>query len=127
MERSALIVPVLAFALAGAAIAVRLSRRRIRSKPSGDIIQQHIDLFQGGRLSESAVRVARLTFEQMLDRGESDRVEADLRPGGEFAVNVRALAEIGSPEARKILRRQLQRRLRAGPVQPSWDFVGLAP
>jgi hypothetical protein len=126
MERFALIVTALTLAAVAAAGAVRVGRRRTRSKPAGDIIQQHIDLFQGGRLSDSAVRIARLTFEQMLERGESGCIEATLRPGLEFAVNVRALAEIGAPGAGDILERQLQRRIGSDPLEQSWYLLDLA-
>ena len=95
MERYALIVIVLAFAVLAFALARRRRRGSKKSAPISEIIQQHIDLFQGGRLSEPNVRVARITLEWMLDRGEIAKVEANLQPGTEFAVNVRALAEIG--------------------------------
>lgn len=125
MERLALIV--IGLSLAAVALAAVLRRRpRLRRIPSSDIIQQHIDLFQGGHLSDSAVRVARLRIEQMLEKGDARRVEACLRPGLEFAVNVRALAEIGTAEAGDILERQLQRRTGSDAQEQSWYLLDLA-
>src|SRR5438132_14326322 len=123
MERYALIVTGLSLAAVALAAAVRRGTRR-RPAPDADIIQQHIDLFQGGRLSDTAVRAARLTFEQLLDRGDVNRVEAALRPGMEFAVNVRALAQIGSEQAGDTLERQLQRRTGTDPQEQSWYLLG---
>jgi hypothetical protein len=125
MERFALIVTVLSFAVAAVMLLRRRSRGVRHSSSSSEIVQQHIDLFQGGRLSESSVRIARITLEQMLDRGESSKVEACLRPGIDFAVHVRALAEIGTNEAGDILERQLQRRIGANPLEQSWYLLDL--
>ena len=125
MERFALIVTVLSIAVLAIA-AARRTRRRGRSAPLPDVIQQHIDLFQGDPLSDSAVRVARITLEQMLENGETAGVEARMRPGTGFAVNVRALVEIGSKEAGDVLERQVQRRIGTDPVEQSWYLLDLA-
>src|SRR4051812_28551690 len=45
------------------------------------IPRQHIDLFQGGQLSESAVESAKARFRDLLERGEVEAVEASLRAG----------------------------------------------
>src|SRR5436190_9204590 len=81
------------------------------------VTQQHLHLFQGGRLSEAAVETAKARLRTMLERGQVAEAEAHLRPGLQFAVQVQALAELGGPQAGTILQRQLQRRLSDDPVE----------
>src|ERR1700731_1302815 len=90
------------------------------------ISRQHIDLFQGGQLSEAAVESAKARFRALLERGQSDAVEASLRPGMHFVIQVRALAEIGTDDAGRILERQLQRRLSEDQLEQSWYWIDLA-
>src|SRR5437868_5138714 len=75
------------------------------------ISRQHIDLFQGGQLNEAAVESAKARFRDLLERGEVEAVENSLRAGVGYVVQVRALAELGTEDAGRILERQLQRRL----------------
>src|SRR5256714_6791940 len=67
------------------------------------VTQQHLHLFQGGRLSEAAVETAKARLATLLERGQVEEVEAALRPGLHFAVQGQALAELNSPHAGKIL------------------------
>src|SRR5437660_6953635 len=90
------------------------------------VTQQHLHLFQGGRLSEAAVETAKARLGILLARGEVEQAEASLRPGLAFAVQVQALAELGSPHAAPILRKQLHRRLSDDPVEQSWYWIDLA-
>src|SRR5436190_16147871 len=90
------------------------------------VSRQHIDLFQGGQLSESAVESAKVRFRELLERGEVAAVEASLRPGMHFVVQVRALTELGTDEAGRILERQLHRRLTNDQVEQSWYWIDLA-
>jgi HEAT repeats len=90
------------------------------------VTQQHLHLFQGGRLSEAAVATAKARLGALLSRGEVEQAEASLRPGLGFAVQVQALAELGSPHAGAILRKQLRRRLSDDPVEQSWYWIDLA-
>src|SRR5688572_13055143 len=90
------------------------------------ITRQHIDLFQGGQLSEAAVESAKARFRDLLERGQSDAVESSLRAGTQFVVQVRALAELGTDDAGRILERQLQRRLTDDPIEQSWYWIDLA-
>ena len=91
-----------------------LTRHFYRRRGYGDdlspVSRQHIELFQGGQLSESAVESAKARFRELLERGEVDAVEASMRPGMQYVVQVRALAELGTEDAGQILERQLQRR-----------------
>jgi hypothetical protein len=90
------------------------------------VTQQHLHLFQGGRLSEAAVETAKARLGPLLERGELDLAAASLKPGLGFAVHVQALAEIGSAQAGTILRGQLHRKLSDDPVEQSWYWIDLA-
>ena len=88
--------------------------------------RQHIDLFQGGQLNEAHVEAAKARFRDLLERGELAQVEASLRPGMHFVVQIRALAEIGTDDAGRILERQLQRRLTDDQLEQAWYWIDLA-
>lgn len=104
----------------------RLSRRRDRFMDISPVTRQHIDLFQGGQLSEAAVESAKSRFRHLLERGETAAVEASLRPGMHYVIHVRALAEIGTDDAGQILERQLRRRLTDDQIEQSWYLIDLA-
>jgi HEAT repeat protein len=53
-------------------------------------------------------------------------VEASLRAGMQYVVQVRALAELGTEDAGKILERQLQRRLTDDQIEQAWYWIDLA-
>src|SRR4051812_1188762 len=110
-------------------VALLLLRRhqnpRLRDELSA-ISRQHIDLFQGGQLSEAAVESAKARFRDLLERGEVEAVEASLRAGTQYVVQVRALAELGTDDAGGILERQLQRRLTDDQVEQAWYWIDLA-
>jgi hypothetical protein len=101
-------------------------RRRYPHDEFSPVTRQHIDLFQGGQLSETAVESAKARFRLLLERGEFDAVEASLRPGTHYVVQVRALAEIGTDDAGRILERQLARRLTEDQIEQSWYWIDLA-
>src|SRR5438105_8424208 len=107
-----------------------LTRHIYRRRGDGDelspVSRQHIELFQGGQLSETAVESAKARFRELLERGEVGAVEASLRPGTQFVVQVRALAELGTEDAGQILERQLQRRLTEDQIEQSWYWIDLA-
>jgi hypothetical protein len=90
------------------------------------ISRQHIDLFQGGQLSESALEATKARFRELLERGEVEAVEASLRAGMQYVVQVRALAELGTDDAGRILERQLQRRLTDDHMEQAWYWIDLA-
>jgi HEAT repeat protein len=101
-------------------------RRRAYADELSPVSRQHIELFQGGQLSESAVESAKARFRDLLERGEVEAVEASLRPGMQYVVQVRALAELGTEDAGRILERQLQRRLTDDQIEQSWYWIDLA-
>src|SRR5712664_2389042 len=84
-----------------------LSQRQYLRDELSPVSRQHIDLFQGGHLSEAAVESAKARFRELLERGDLAAVEASLRPGMLFVIQVRALAELGTETAGHILERQL--------------------
>jgi hypothetical protein len=90
------------------------------------ITRQHIDLFQGGQLNEAAVESAKARFRDLLERGEVGAVEDSLRAGVQYVVQVRALAELGTEDAGRILERQLQRRLTEDQIEQAWYWIDLA-
>jgi hypothetical protein len=90
------------------------------------VTRQHIELFQGGQLSEVAVETAKARFRDLFSRGEVAAVEESLRAGTHFVIHVRALAEIGTDDAGRILERQLQRRLTSDAIEQSWYWIDLA-
>src|SRR5439155_14719150 len=53
-------------------------------------------------------------------------VEASLRAGPQYIYQVRALAEIGTDAAGRILERQLQRRLSDDQLEQAWYWIDLA-
>src|SRR6266851_5293118 len=90
------------------------------------VSRQHIDLFQGGQLSEAAVESTKARFRDMLERGDVAAVENSLRAGMQYVVQVRALAELGTEDAGRILERQLDRRLTEDQIEQSWYWIDLA-
>src|SRR4051812_35783325 len=123
-----LILTVLLTMLLAAAFLLgrHLSRRQYLRDELSPVSRQHIDLFQGGHLSEAAVESAKARFRDLLERGEVAAVEASLRPGMLFVVQVRALAELGTETAGHILERQLHRRLTDDQIEQSWYWIDLA-
>src|SRR5947209_4128384 len=101
-------------------------RRQYLRAELSPVSRQHIDLFQGGQLNEAAVETAKARFRDLLERGEVAAVEASLRPGTQYVVQVRALAELGTEDAGQILERQLQRRLTEDQIEQSWYWIDLA-
>ncbi len=101
-------------------------RQRLFREELSPISRQHIDIYQGVQLNESAVESAKERFRELLERGEVDAVEASLRAGMQYVVQVRALAEIGTEDAGRILERQLQRRLTDDVIEQSWYWIDLA-
>src|SRR5438132_11134490 len=103
-----------------------LSRRTYLRDELSPVSRQHIDLFQGGHLNEAVVESTKTRFREMLERGEVAAVEASLRAGMQYVVQVRALAELGTDDAGRILERQLQRRLTDDVIEQSWYWIDLA-
>jgi hypothetical protein len=104
----------------------RRHRQQFLRDELSPISRQHIDLFQGGQLSESAVEATKARFRELLERGEVATIEASLRAGMQYVVQVRALAELGTDDAGRILERQLHRRLTDDHIEQAWYWIDLA-
>lgn len=124
----ALLIGVILPLLLGAAFLLgrHFQRSQASDQQLSPVSQQHIDLFQGGQINEAAVEAAKVRFRELLERGDVAMVEASLRPGVHYLIQVRALAEIGTDTAGRILERQLQRRLSEDQLEQSWYFFDLA-
>ena len=121
---TAVLVPML---MAAAFLLGRhLHRRQAVAQALSPVTRQHIDLFQGGQLSEAALESAKARYRSLLERGEVAAVEASLRGGVQYVYQVRALAELGTDDAGRILERQLNRRLSEDPIEQSWYWIDLA-
>jgi hypothetical protein len=118
-----LLLPVL---LAAALLLVRRHRQQFPRDELSPITRQHIDLFQGGQLNEAAVESAKSRFRDLLERGDVAAVEASLRGGMQYVIQVRALAELGTEDAGRILERQLQRRHTDDQLEQAWYWIDLA-
>src|SRR6516225_5175659 len=103
-----------------------LQRRQFYQDGLSPVSRQHIDLFQGGQLSEAALESTKARFRDLLERGEVEAVEASLRAGMQYVVQVRALAELGTDDAGRILERQLDRRLTDDQIEQAWYWIDLA-
>jgi hypothetical protein len=122
-----ILVVVLAMLIVGAFLLGRhLQRRQFLRDELSPVTRQHIDLFQGGQLNEATFETAKIRLRNLLERGEVETVEAGLRPGVQYVVQVRALAEIGTDAAGRILERQLQRRLTNDQIEQAWYWIDLA-
>lgn len=128
MGHAVLFLAVLLSMLLAAAFLLgrHLSRRQYLREELSPVSRQHIDLFQGGHLSEAAVETAKSRFRELLERGDFAAVEASLRPGVLYVVQVHALAELGTDAAGTILERQLQRQLTEDQIEQSWYWIDLA-
>jgi hypothetical protein len=104
----------------------RRHRQQMLRDELSPITRQHIDLFQGGQLNETAVESTKARFRDLLERGEVEAVENSMRAGMQYVVQVRALAELGTEDAGRILERQLQRRLTDDQIEQAWYWIDLA-
>ena len=126
----AVIILSMLLAMAMGAVVLLLGRHLHRRQYARDelsaVSRQHIDLFQGGQLSESAVEEAKARFRELLERGEVSAVEASLHAGMQYVVQVRALAELGTDDAGRVLERQLRLRLTDDRIEQSCYWIDLA-
>lgn len=103
-----------------------LTRRVVPRATLAAVDKQHRHLQAGGLLGDTAREATRAHFQKFLDAGRPDQVARELRPGLDFAVQVRALAEIGTPEAARILEHLLARPLSSDPVEQAWYWLDIA-
>lgn len=91
-----------------------------------DVARQHFEILQTGEFNEAAVESVKRRFRALFERGGERAVEASIRPGPLFIYQVRALAEIGTDAAGRILERQLQRKLSEDQLEQAWYWIDLA-
>ena len=103
-----------------------LTRRVVPRATLAAVDKQHRHLQAGGLLGDTAREATKAHFQKFLDAGRPDQVARELRPGLDFAVQVRALAEIGTPEAARILEHLLARPLSSDPVEQAWYWLDIA-
>ncbi|MFO0821763.1 MAG: HEAT repeat domain-containing protein [Gemmataceae bacterium] len=97
-----------------------------RSPITSAVDRQHRHLLAGGRLGETAVIATAAHFKELLRSGRATEIERELKPGVEFAVQVRALATVGTAEAGRVLERQLGRQLTHDPIEQTWYWADVA-
>jgi hypothetical protein len=103
-----------------------LPRRVTPRAPASAVDRQHRHLAAGGQLGEAAVAATADHFRELLYSGRIAELEWELRPGIGFAVQVQALAAIGTAEAGRLLERQLSRTLSRDPVEQGWYWADIA-
>jgi hypothetical protein len=103
-----------------------LPRRAVPRATVAAVDRQHRHLQAGGLLGETVCEKTKTRFRELLATGRADQVEDELRPGLAFAAQVRALTELGSPDAVRVLERQLTRPLTGDPVEQAWYWVDVA-
>jgi len=103
-----------------------LPHRPIPHAPVAAVDRQHRHLQAGGLLGETVCATTKAHFRSLLEAGRVDEVESELHAGLDFAVQVRALTELATPEATRVLERQLSRTLSGDPVEQAWYWVDIA-
>lgn len=91
-----------------------------------DVSRQHLEIFQTGEFNEAAIENVKRRFHVLFEHGGEKAVEANIKPGPHFIYQVRALAEIGTEAAGRILERQLHRKLSSDSLEQAWYWVDLA-
>jgi len=127
-----MVVPVLLLTLGAAAVFYGTRRRHPRREhglPQGQaspVAYQHLQLYQGGTISRESLDTARTELEDQFSHGGIAAVETAMRPGLDYVVKVRALCEIGTDEAGRVLERQLKRRIAHDPIDQTWYWIDLS-
>jgi hypothetical protein len=125
-----IVASIVLFITVALAAALILLRRRFLLGESGVVVspvsRQHFELLQGGELNPKLVEATKRRFQALFERGDDAAVEARLRPGEQFVVQVRALAELGTDAAGRILERQLERHLSDDRLEQTWYRIDLA-
>jgi hypothetical protein len=103
-----------------------LLRPGMKSLSTSNVDRQHKHLLAGGRFGEAAVAAFAARFRELLRSGHAAELEREIHPGTDFALQVQALARIGTTEAGSVLERQLTRRLSHDPVEQTWYWADAA-
>jgi hypothetical protein len=100
-----------------------LPRRAVPHAAVAAVDRQHRHLQAGGLLGEAVCEKTKEHFRELLASGRVAQIEQELHAGLDFAVQVRALTELGTSEAARVLECQLTRTLSADPVEQAWYWV----
>ncbi len=103
-----------------------LPRHAVPRATLAAVDRQHRHLQAGGLLGDAACEQTKNHFRELLNAGRADEVERELHAGLDFAVQVRALSELATPEAGRVLEQQLSRTLSTDAVEQSWYWVDIA-
>src|SRR5262245_32827766 len=103
-----------------------LPRRVLPLAPVAAVDRRHRHLLAGGQLGEAALAATEARFRQLLKSGRAADVEREVCPGVDFAVQVSALTAIGTPEAGRVLEKQLSRTLSRDHVEQTWYWADVA-
>jgi HEAT repeats len=101
-------------------------RMRSRTEYLSDVSRQHLEILQTGELNEAAVEIVKRRFHTLFQKGGELAVESNIKPGPHFIYQVRALAEIGTDAAGRILERQLHRKLSDDELEQACYWLDLA-
>lgn len=130
MLHAFVITTVLVLVLLGALAAALAGMLRRVSRPRGEEIspvsRQHFELFQGEPINEAMLENLKRRYRQLMEQGDSRAIESSLRPGTQFVMQVRALAELGTVEAGRILEKQVGRQLSKDALEQLWYSMDLA-
>lgn len=121
-----LLVLALLGALAAALAGMLRRVGRQRREEISPVSRQHFELFQGEPINEMALEKLKVRFRSLMERGQTRAIESSLRPGTQFVMQVRALAELGTAEAGRILERQVGRKLSNDSLEQLWYSMDLA-
>src|SRR5262245_40508425 len=72
---------------------------RIVPRPVAAVDRQHRHLQAGGLLGETECEKTKAHFRELLAAGRADQIERELHAGLNFAMQVRALSELTTPDA----------------------------
>jgi hypothetical protein len=118
---------LMALLLAGVFLLGRWWQRWLSAQEQlSEVSRQHLEIFRTGEFNEAEVEVVKRRYHRLFERGDERAIEATLQAGPHFVYQVRALAEIGTDAAGRILERQLQRRLSADQLEQAWYWIDLA-
>jgi hypothetical protein len=103
-----------------------IPRRTVRRAEVSAVDRQHRHLQAGGLLGEAACERTKARYRDLLAAGRPDLIERELRAGLDFAVQVRALADLATPHAARVLEVLLVRTLSGDAVEQAWYWVDVA-
>ena len=101
-------------------------RLRAEEETLSDVSRQHLEILQTGEFNEAAVEIVKRRFRVLFESGGELAVEKSLKAGPHFIYQVRALAEIGTDAAGRILERQLHRKMSADQLEQACYWLDLA-